>query len=131
MLTFRIHVLQEFLSSYGRILFRRGDTWQGMLHLKGSGNAGAPILLSNYGDGPLPLIDGNGYQACILLYNEGFVEIDGFELTNEASHLDEQGLPKKLDSFLGETNDYGSGKSVRGYQRHIEKRKPVGVLYDE
>ena len=96
-----------------QILFRRGDTWQGMLHLKGSGNAGAPILLSNYGDGPLPLIDGNGYQACILLYNDGFVEIDGFELTNEASHLDEQGIPKKLDSFLGETNDYGSGKSVR------------------
>ena len=96
-----------------QILFRRGDAWQGMLHLKGSGNAGAPILLSNYGDGPLPLIDGNGYQACILLYNDGFVEIDGFELTNEASHLDEQGIPKKLDSFLGETNDYGSGKSVR------------------
>ena len=52
------------------VLFKAGDSWTGMFWPKGSGTFEAPIVIDRYGEGPRPLIDGDGYQAAILLYNE-------------------------------------------------------------
>ena len=62
-----------------RILFKSGDSWTGMFWLKGSGAAGQPIVVDKYGGSVRPLIDGDGYQACILVYNDEYIEIKNLE----------------------------------------------------
>ncbi|MEC8969139.1 MAG: right-handed parallel beta-helix repeat-containing protein, partial [Bacteroidota bacterium] len=60
-----------------------------------------------------PIINGFGYQACVLIYNDQYITLNNLELTNEASHLDSQGNVKKLVGFGGASNDWGSGINVR------------------
>ena len=97
------------------ILFERGGTWLGMFHLKGSGTEGAAIVVGSYGDHtqPRPILDGDGYQASLLIYNDSHIVVQDMVFTNQTSHLDDNGEVKKLPTFLGETNDWGSGKNVR------------------
>tara|TARA_B100000524_G_scaffold2775_1_gene1706 strand:- start:1238 stop:3127 length:1890 start_codon:yes stop_codon:yes gene_type:complete len=97
------------------ILFERGGHWLGMFHLKGSGSQSQPIVLGDFGasDQPMPTIDGDGFQSALLIYNDSFITVENLIFTNQASHLDANGVVKKLPSFLGESNDWGSGKNVR------------------
>lgn len=69
------------------LLFKRGHQWTGRLTPQGSGAAGQPIILSAYGDGAHPLIDGAGFEAGgpmggIHLSGQSYWTIDGFEVTN-------------------------------------------------
>ena len=95
------------------ILLKSGDFWKGMLWIKGSGSVQNPIIVDSYGDEIKPVINGNGYQACILIYNDDNININNLELFNEASHLDSLGNVKKLIGFGGASNSWGSGKDVR------------------
>ncbi|MBM77678.1 MAG: hypothetical protein CL846_04290 [Crocinitomicaceae bacterium] len=95
------------------ILFKSGDIWDGMFWLKGSGTNSNPIVVNSFGNGAKPIINGSGYQACILIYNNENIEINNLELTNETSHLDSLGNTKKLAGFGGVENTWGSGKNVR------------------
>jgi hypothetical protein len=95
------------------ILFHAGESWQGMFWLHGSGTPEFPIVVGKYGEGPRPILDGNGYQASLLIYNDECIAVQDLEFTNDASHLDEVGEVKKLEGFGGESNDWGSGKNVR------------------
>ena len=106
---------QETFSPGDRILFERGGSWLGMFHLKGSGSQSQSIVIGAYGDVDMshPVLDGNGYQAALLIYNDSFIKVENLVFSNQASHLDENGELKRLPSFLGETNDWGSGKNVR------------------
>ena len=102
-----------FLEPGDSILFKSGDQWAGMFWPKGSGLPTLPIVIDRYGEGLRPLIDGDGYQAAILVYNDDHIVIRNLELVNEASHLDENGTTKKLDGFGGVENSWGSGRDVR------------------
>ena len=106
---------EQSFSSGDSILFERGGIWQGMFHLQGSGSPSNPVVVSAFGapSSPNPTIDGDGFQAAILIYNDSHITIEHLTLTNQNSHLDENGVVKKLPTFLGETNDWGSGKNVR------------------
>lgn len=84
-----------------RILFLSGDTWKGMFWLKGSGSNGNPIIVDKYGGDAKPIIDGDGFQSSILIYNDDYIEINNLELVNEASHLLPSGAFKKLRGFEG------------------------------
>ena len=95
------------------ILFKSGDTWNGMCWIKGSGNINNPIVIDSYGGDQKPIINGDGYQACILIYNDDNININNLELFNEASHLDSLGNTKKLNGFGGLSNLWGSGKDRR------------------
>ena len=95
------------------ILLKSGDIWEGMLWIKGSGSVQNPIILDSYGGEIKPAINGNGYQSCILIYNDDNININNLELFNEASHLDSLGNVKKLIGFGGASNSWGSGKDVR------------------
>lgn len=67
------------------ILLKKGQSWTGKLAPKGSGAKDAPILLSGYGQGNLPVINGNGCEnGAVELYNQEYWEIDGLEVTNMA-----------------------------------------------
>ena len=101
------------LSAGDSVLFKSGERWRAMLWPKGSGTLTAPVTLSAYGDGEKPIIDGFGYQASILLFNDDNYVISGLELTNKASHIKDNGTTKELSGFGDCENSYGSGKDVR------------------
>ena len=95
------------------IFLKSGDYWEGMWWLKGSGALSNPIVVGSYGGAIRPIINGYGYQSCILIYNDQHIEINGLELYNSFSHLDSSGVVKKLTGFGGAANSWGSGKNVR------------------
>lgn len=96
-----------------RVLFRSGDTWQGMLWPKGSGTPVLPISIGSYGGSERPAIDGDGYQASILIFNDDNYKIADLELTNQTSHLDENNNAKVEPGFGTAANDWGTGRNVR------------------
>jgi hypothetical protein len=69
-----------------RIGFAAGRRWNGKLHPKGSGTLGKPIVISRYGDGALPVINGAGStgDGVVYLYNQQYWEINNLEITNDA-----------------------------------------------
>ena len=95
------------------ILFMSGDYFEGMFWIKGSGNSQQDIVVDRYNGSTRPIINGFGYQACVLIYNDQYITLNNLELTNEASHLDSLGNVKKLVGFGGVSNDWGSGINVR------------------
>lgn len=70
------------------ILFLSGCSWSGItLHPLGSGVSGNPIVISSYGTGNLPLINGNTATSpnenAVFLYNQDYVTISNLEITND------------------------------------------------
>jgi hypothetical protein len=63
------------------VLFHRGTRCSGMLWPKGSGEAGRPIRIGSYGQGPLPVIDGGREQAALKLFNQQGWDIEKIETT--------------------------------------------------
>ena len=61
----------------------------GTFWIKGSGSSMNPIVIDVYGGENKPIIDGYGYQASILIFNDQHIEINGLELTNSFSHIDQ------------------------------------------
>lgn len=53
-----------------RILFRSGCQWKGELRPQGSGLPGAPICMSKYGKGPLPLISKETLSGVVVLLQD-------------------------------------------------------------
>ena len=70
------------------IYFKSGDYWEGMFWLNGSGSLTQPIVIDVYGGNNRPIINGFGYQASILIFNDQHIHINGLELYNSAYHLD-------------------------------------------
>ena len=73
------------------ILFKAGGSWIGPLNPKGSGAAGSPIVIDQYGAGNKPFIDGNGVNGtgttgggAVFLYNQEYWEINNLEIVNDA-----------------------------------------------
>ena len=95
------------------ILFKSGEEFKGMFWVKGSGNQQNPIFLGSYGGSTKPILNGDGYQSCILIYNDDGIVIKNLQLNNENSHLDSLGNVKQLIGFSGAANTWGSGKNVR------------------
>ena len=96
------------------ILFERGGIWHGMLHLKGSGDEGAALVVGAYGNNSAQAHSRRGRISSFpLIYNDSHIVVQDMVFTNQTSHLDDNGEVKKLPTFLGETNDWGSGKNVR------------------
>ena len=73
------------------IYFKSGDYWEGMFWIKGSGSYTNPIVIDVYGGNIRPIINGFGYQASILIFNDQHIYINNLELYNSFSHLDSIG----------------------------------------
>ncbi|MGH9469431.1 MAG: hypothetical protein ACRD1N_03705 [Terriglobia bacterium] len=63
-----------------QLLLRRGATCKGLLHPLGSGTPGAPIVVSAYGKGRRPIIDGGENLAAVELFDQSGWEIRGLEV---------------------------------------------------
>ncbi len=92
------------------IFFKSGDYWQGMFWIKGSGSSINPIVVDVYGGDNYPIIDGYGYQSSILIYNDQNIEINGLNLTNSFSHIDQNSSDQNTSTISEQTPilfDYG------------------------
>ncbi|MEU0562362.1 discoidin domain-containing protein [Dactylosporangium sp. NPDC006015] len=69
------------------ILLRRGTTCAGQqLFPKGSGAAGAPIVIDTYGTGAKPVLAGNGAVVDVVkLYNQQYWEIRNLNVSNKGA----------------------------------------------
>ncbi|MER8115828.1 hypothetical protein [Streptomyces sp. NPDC094031] len=68
------------------VRFKAGGRWAGQLSPKGSGTAADPVVLTSYGSGAKPLIDGGGaVDAAIRISDEHDIVVDGFEVTNSGA----------------------------------------------
>ncbi|NLR93861.1 T9SS type A sorting domain-containing protein [Flammeovirga agarivorans] len=76
-----------------QLLFKRGDTFEGNLILKCSGTALAPITISSYGEGELPVISGSGnidggdYFEAMKLINTSFLDISHLWIKNDRKNM--------------------------------------------
>jgi hypothetical protein len=69
------------------IRFRRGTVCPGMLWPKGSGAPGAPIVVTAYGTGPLPVIQsGPEHQAAFRLFNQEYWRVETLEFAGGQPH---------------------------------------------
>uniref|UniRef100_UPI0037C61042 discoidin domain-containing protein n=1 Tax=Paenibacillus vietnamensis TaxID=2590547 RepID=UPI0037C61042 len=68
-----------------KILFKAGGSWNGRLWPKGSGAAGSPIVIDQYGSGSKPLIAGvTSELEAVFLKNQEYWEISNLEITNRS-----------------------------------------------
>ena len=70
------------------VLFKSGDSFKGQLRLNGSGKRDSIIVVSSYGSGEKPILDGSNVEggdhlATILINNHGFIAIENLEITND------------------------------------------------
>ena len=103
-----------------RILLEAGSIFNGFIHLRNvNGTAEYPIIITSYGDGDKPVINGNaqgvwyqdygqgldnaghkkeGYvSSTILLYDSSFIEISNLEITNQSNDWDY--MPSKSEQL--------------------------------
>jgi hypothetical protein len=66
------------------LLFRRGGRWTGQFApTSGEGTAQSPVYVGAYGEGPRPLIEGEGQvQDAVLLQNRSYWILTSLEITN-------------------------------------------------
>lgn len=71
------------LVSGDSILFKSGETFKGNLKISNeSGSNESPIIVSSYGNGEYPVIDGNGYLSAIHVLNSSYVHFSNLEIKN-------------------------------------------------
>lgn len=66
------------------LLFKSGDTFTGKLLIQNEGgNNEKPIVIGNYEEGELPVLDGDGYLSAIHIINSGFLHFSNLEIKND------------------------------------------------
>ncbi|MEO7124217.1 MAG: LamG domain-containing protein, partial [Lacisediminihabitans sp.] len=84
-----------------QILFQNGSAWSGQLHPLGSGVSGNSIVISNYGTGSAPIINGGGVAATVYLLNQQYWTVQNLEITNTSAS------PSVRAGFLAENDTSG------------------------
>ncbi len=69
-----------------QILLHTDQRWSGQLHPLGSGTSTSPIVISSYGGGAKPIIDGGTLSGggAVYLLNQGGWTIDGLEVVSNS-----------------------------------------------
>lgn len=107
------------------VLFRSGGVWTGQLAPRGSGRAGAPIVIDKFGGEIKPVLNGSGeVEDTLLLANTEYWEIRNLEITNRgASPAVRRGVHVLLDNF-GEAHSIALRRltihDVNGDDKHKE-----------
>lgn len=65
-----------------KILLKSGDIFKGSISIEVQGEKDYPIVISNYGEGKNPVLDGNGADAAIYLKNPANITIENLEIIN-------------------------------------------------
>lgn len=106
-----------------RLLIESGGRFTGQLRPKGSGAEGRPIRLDRYGEGPRPVLDGQGkVDATLYLYNLEYVEVRNLEIAN-ATFEPEKGRRNGVFIHL---DNFGPARGIRLENLHIRDIAGVG-----
>lgn len=98
------------------LLFKSGDTFKGELAIVNeSGSPEKPILISNYGDGNLPVLDGDGYLSTIHIVNSGFLHFSNIEIKNDGGPS-KSGVPEELRYGIYFENTFADGTTFDHYR---------------
>lgn len=73
-------VSSKFYQPGDKVLFKRGETYNGALSIKGYGTESSPIQFGTYGEGDKPKISARGGTAVVI--KATYITFDGFEITN-------------------------------------------------
>jgi len=66
------------------VLFQSGDTFKGKLSIiDEGGELDLPIIISSYGEGAQPILDGDGYLSTIHIINSGYLHFYDLEIKND------------------------------------------------
>lgn len=98
------------------INLKSGSVWTGQqLKFLGSGSAGNPIIINQYGTGAMPVLNGNGLttanQGVVYLYNQQYIEINNVEITNTPNP------PNNADFFIGLYQSGANNPNPQGADR--------------
>ncbi|PIG88096.1 hypothetical protein AARAC_001576 [Aspergillus arachidicola] len=75
------------LSAGDTLSIKSDTTCSGTLSPQGSGTQEKPIILTSYGDGPLPIINGSGAAEAVSLTNQDYWEISNIAVINPAAKI--------------------------------------------
>lgn len=68
------------------VAFRAGGMWTGSFKCSGSGIENSPIVITSYGEGPRPIVDGGGnVDNVVEIDGQEHIEISNLEITNSSS----------------------------------------------
>lgn len=91
-----------------RILLRAGSRWRAFLSPGGSGAAGQPIVIDQYGRGSRPRINAGGsWRATVFLSNIEYLEVRNLDVANAGS-----GFQSKLNGVQISENDFGTAHDI-------------------
>ena len=118
------------------ILLHSGQTWEGMLFPRGSGEEGHPIVISKYGGDEQPKIHGGhndpmdfeGIRSIqtVLLHNQQYWVISDLEITNmpdnQISNFEDNGYEKRRGIYVV-ASDIGELRNItikNNYIHHVK-----------
>ncbi|UKS26902.1 hypothetical protein LOZ80_36485 [Paenibacillus sp. HWE-109] len=100
-----------------RILLKAGGVWTGQLYPKGSGTAGNPITIDQYGTGSKPLIQGGGLiGGAVYLNNQEYMVIQNLEVTNKSDTMVDG-----IAGILVEATDFGTLNSIKILNNYVHE----------
>ncbi|MGV9771666.1 right-handed parallel beta-helix repeat-containing protein [Streptosporangium sp. NPDC003464] len=73
------------LQAKDKVKFRAGTVCAGRLEPVGSGAPGRPITFTSYGEGPKPIIQGDGGEWAVHLVDNSHITIEKLHITNPAA----------------------------------------------
>lgn len=116
------------------LLFRAGDIFPGQLSIRNeSGSEAAPILISQYGEGDKPTLDGIGYESSIHIQNSGHLELSHLSIKNDGGPP-QTGESTKLRQGIYIENTFSDGTTFDQYYLHdltFENIYPTDQITDD
>jgi hypothetical protein len=83
-----LQAINQLILHTGDVLkIKSGTTCVGTLSPQGSGTQETPIILTSYGQGPLPTINGSGAAEAVSLHNQDYWDISKIAVVNPASSI--------------------------------------------
>lgn len=96
--------------------FKSGDTFKGKLSIFNEGGApGLPIIVTSYGDGSQPILDGDGYLSTIHVLNSGYLSFSDFKIKNDGGPA-MPGDPEDLRYGVYIENSHADGTFFEHYR---------------
>ncbi|MBT6765022.1 MAG: hypothetical protein HOA90_10875, partial [Prolixibacteraceae bacterium] len=98
------------------LFFKSGETFVGELAIiNESGSSEKPILISNYGEGNLPVLDGDGYLSTVHVVNSGYLHFSNIEIKNDGGPS-KQGVSEDLRYGMFLENTFTDGTFFENYR---------------
>ena len=93
-----------------QILFKKGETFRGVLEISGQGTEELPIIVGSYGDGDAkPIITApEGSKYALRVFNSDYLTVQNLEVVNHGR----QELPGRTGVMV-ECRDYGVSRGIR------------------